>query len=75
MANFLAPLVIPPHLTSSCCVKEVMKLGKANFSVGNGQNIEMSSDLVWGLLLSAVQLTPRVLHEQWKADSKQLIPE
>ena len=52
-----------------------MKLGKANFSVGNGQNIEMSSDLVWGLLLSAVRLTLRVLHEQWKADSKQLIPE
>lgn len=75
MANFLAPLVIPPHLSSSCCLKETLKLGKAKFSVGNGQHIEMSSELVWGLLLSAVQLSPRVLHEQWKADSKQLTPE
>lgn len=67
--------MIPPPLSSCCLLKENLKLSEVNFSVGNGQNAEVSSDLVWGLLLSSVQCTIKVIGEKWKADIKQLTPE
>lgn len=63
------------HTPFSCCLlKETLKLSKVNFSVGNGQNIEVLSDLVWGLLLISVQFTIKMFGEQWKADTKQHTP-